>query len=169
MLKPTVDDYIMFTGLREAVAQSSLANPTVPARTDVVDAVIEYAIDLAQSEVLSYLGDRYERDDLELATGLPRMILQIARWNLDQRIEPRDFIRDQYNSVLEQLKAIAAHEAGLWLQELPIALGGSSAALGGSSATTETGEPPPLPSSSSPVALVSFGGGDLGFGDVTGF
>lgn len=160
MTKPTVDQYILFVGLREAVAQSSLINPTTPTREDIADAAIEYAINLAQSEVLSYLGDRYTKEELDLADGLSRMILQIARWNLDQRIEPRDFVHDQYLSVLDQLKAIAAHEAGLWLQALPSSEG-SSGSGGTSGAIIDPSVPP-----STTTSFISFGGGDPGFNAI---
>lgn len=158
MSKPTVDQYIVFVGLREAVAQSSMINPNTPTREDVVDSVIEFAINLAQSEVLSYLGDRYTKEELERADGLPRMILQVARWNLDQRIEPRDFIRDQYLAVLEQLKTIASHDAGLWLQDLPGAESGSSGGTSGGGVIVDP--------TATLTTFVSFGGGDPGFNAV---
>ena len=161
MLRPTVDEYILFVGLPEAIAQSSLASPSSPNvanRADVRDEVIEFAIGLAVSEVLSYLGDRYTDAQLSSAIGLPRMVLQIARWNLDQRIEPRDFIRDQYLEVLTQLKQLSTHETGLWLQPMP-----------GEGTTppidpTNPVEPlPPTPPTRS--RSIRFGGGIAGFGD----
>jgi len=149
-LKPTVEDYITLFGLTEAVQHSNVAPPRSPSRSDVVDFVIEFAINMALSEVLSYLGDRYSSEQLSRAIGVPRMVLQIARWNLDQRIEPRDFVRDQYRDVVAQLTAIAAEEAGLWLQSIPE----------GDSATPD---PDPAPSPDPPRSIL-FGGGINGFG-----
>lgn len=99
----TIQDYIDWVGSTEA------ADVTDPARVTPDTIRIENALKRANAEIVSRLSGRFDRDVLTYADSddLKHIELTIARWNLDQTFQPRDFVYESYKQVVNRLQRIA--------------------------------------------------------------
>jgi phage gp36-like protein len=97
----TTTAYIEWVGTAEAEEVTESSPPDTNR--------IAEALDKAHSEILNTLSSKYSPDTLS-ALDLPdlkNMELSIARWNLDQLIQPRDFVFEQYKLVAARLRRLS--------------------------------------------------------------
>jgi phage gp36-like protein len=107
----TASDYIDWVSESEAVEVTESSPPD--------EARIQDALDKAYGEILATLSRRYDSEALQALDSRDMKGIErgIARWNLDQLIQPRDFVFEAYKLLVARLRRIADGKEDLPIPE----------------------------------------------------
>lgn len=106
MAKPTPADFILLWGNLDA---TELSNVDDASATQPNIARLQWAIDLAMSEAMSFIPPACIGGKLAVLNS-PRIVLSIARYLLDITLRARPDVSEEYKRCIEMLKQFGSKE-----------------------------------------------------------